>query len=443
MVSPAINTTETTVDHSTCHYWPNWDPYRPPAVHSVNGRRISAIRNPATIVNPRRPDGTRATSPWEKEWFRVVNPTYSYVASQPGVYYSWTYDVAEAAALPSLPLWTAPSDMGLFWERVNNTYAVFSPLLEISTSNMAKQNVLQKVSQKKWDLGVTALELRQTAGLVTDLAVGMAEAVGGLMDVKGASRRSVNRFLEQATKKDVYKAASGLGRREIDVLNRVRDRWMQYQFGVRPLLKDVDDAVNLLSERIHSDGLSVLIVAKSGHQGVDTSSSPWFQANFPGLTEQRVRFQEECRVHYSVVYELPTGQVPLYQALGLDNPLSIIHEATRLSWMWDYAVGTGAWLQTFTAARGLLFREGTVSTLRRLSSVAIENRIRPEGSGYNLKGAPTKGFMMEHGHFRRELLTHGVTPAVVPSIKSELGLVQMANSLMALSHILGGKPGLR
>jgi hypothetical protein len=334
--------------------------------------------------------------------------------------------------------------MGLFWERVNTTYGKFTPRLELVAQNVAKTRVLGKLSQKKWDLGVTALELRQTAGLVTDLATGMTHTVLGLMDGKGKARSAVNNFLRDVARQgDFYKAAERVGLRNTDVLNRIRDRWMQYQFGVKPLLHDVHDAVTLLSDRLHADGLRVLVAARAGHEMVDTSRTEWFQSAFPGLTEQSVRFREEARVHYSVVYELPTGQVPLYQALGLDNPASITWEATRLSWMFDYAVGVGDWLQSFTATRGLLFREGSVSTLRRLVSSNVDSRRRDDAPGYIVEYPSAKGFYMEHGHFRRELLEHGVTPAVVPQIKSELGLVQLANSIFALSNVLGGKPGLR
>ena len=49
-----------------------------------------------------------------------------------------------------------------------------------------------------------------------------------------------------------------------------------------------------------------------------------------------------CQVHYSVLYEIPTGGVSELNLLGLDNPWNVLWEKTQLSWMADYAVGIGA-----------------------------------------------------------------------------------------------------
>lgn len=444
-MSGPTNTVVSTFGTGSVMFFPNWTAY-PPQYASVSYVATSqAIRFPQTVVNKRRPDGTRPMSAYYKEWFRVVNPGYNQDAlPAPSGREDWVYRSTSVPVIPMLPMWTAPSDMGLYWEGVNNDFG-FKPRLELSAQNAAKTKVLNKISQKKWDIGVTALELRQTAGLVTDLATGMVKTLDDMIHLKGNAGMKTQRFLRDVVREgDFYKAAEKVGLKNTDFLKRLRDRWMQYQFGVRPLLHDIHDAADLLNQRINADGLSVLVACRAGHESAEIGRTRWIGDLQTGKTEQSVRYREECRVHYSVVYELPTGQVPLYQALGLDNAPSIFWEGTRLSWMYDYAVGTGDWLASFTASSGLIFREGSVSTLRRLISIEVDSRIKPTSYPYTFSKIPNgSGVYLEHGHFHRELLKHGVTPAVVPQIKSKLGLVPLANSLFALSNVLGGKPGLR
>lgn len=52
-------------------------------------------------------------------------------------------------------------------------------------------------------------------------------------------------------------------------------------------------------------------------------------------------------------------------------------------------------------------------------------------------------FYLERGDFNREVLDSGLLPAVVPQIKSTLGLTQLGNSLFALSNVFSGRKAPR
>ena len=91
----------------------------------------------------------------------------------------------------------------------------------------------------------------------------------------------------------------------------------------------------------------------------------------------------------------------------------------------------------FSATNGMTFREGCRSTLRRVSA----NRfvVSSASKAYKITKSPvTNGAWVERGDFRREILDSRLVPAVVPQIKSTLGLTQLGNSLFALSNVLGG-----
>lgn len=118
-----------------------------------------------------------------------------------------------------------------------------------------------------------------------------------------------------------------------------------------------------------------------------------------------------------------------------------------LSWMFDYVVGVGSWLNSFTATNGLVFKHGTKSVLKRQESVDFVTRtyeVLADGSNVLTKGPKLdKGTFFENGSFTREVLSLGVTPAAVPQIKSTLGLTQLGNSIFALSNVFSGRGGLR
>lgn len=398
---------------------------------------VQGVRHPALVRNPRRPDGTRPMSAWSKSWIQVVAaPTKWGVVAKPG------HNVQEiqVSGIPAF------SNVPMNWD-VASSWLPFTPLLEISSDQVARTKVLQKLSQKKWDIGVTALELKQTAGLVTDLSVSIVKQVEKIINSRKRMRGKLNSFFRDVRRQGSFdKAAMNVGLTDVSLLEDVRGQWMQYQFGIKPAIMDVDNAVTWLADAVTQSNYKVLVSARAGHESNDErllSVGSW-----AGDVRLRARSREVCQTHYSLVYELPTGHVSTRQALGLDNPGNIAWEVTRLSWMVDYVVGVGDWLQSFTATNGMVFREGCKSRLRRVSSLefiadgAINSSIARGQSTLSPYPA-SAGSFFERGDFERTLLKSGLIPAFVPQIKSELGLVQLANSLFAMSSVLGGKPGLR
>lgn len=216
---------------------------------------------------------------------------------------------------------------------------------------------------------------------------------------------------------------------------------MQYQFGIKPALSDVDSAVTALDTAIHGYENGMLVRAKAGHSttGRRNVSLPVVNAPFSTV----VSFDTEVEVHCSVSYRIPTEGVPLVTTLGLDNPYNIAWEVTRLSWMCDYVVGIGDWLQSFTAANGLEYIDGSMSSTWRSISNQVNVELYDSTNVMWVKRPKTTGLYLESGRFTRELLASGLMPGVVPQIKSQMGVTQLANSIFALTSLLGGSRGLR
>ena len=110
--------------------------------------------------------------------------------------------------------------------------------------------------------------------------------------------------------------------------------------------------------------------------------------------------------------------------------------------MADYALGVGDWLQSFTAANGLEYIDGSISSTQRCTANSVQHSNLVADNDWVRKPG-TQGVVLDSGRFTRELLPHGVLPAFAPQIKSSMSLVKLANTLSALTMLLGGKPGLR
>lgn len=437
MPSPAQNSVSAVVHYGQMRYRGSWYPpgkYNTVSINLV--QRAQALQCPATIVNP-VVNGIRPMSPWNKQWFRSHCIPSSWKISQHIQGGSLEYDYPSVVPLSLAPDTQHP---GEFWDLIGRWWPK-TPWMEFSADNEARTKTLNKLSQKKMDLGVSVLELKQTAGLVTDLAKGIAQTVDNLINSRRNARQQVDSFFRKVREHGSFdKAAHQVGMTDVKLLDTLKDRWMQYQFGVRPLLNDVDNATTYLADKL-AQGVPFQVRAKAGAERTDTYvGARDCSGDGMALLRVRPRIEETCQVHYSVVYEMPTGQVSDLTSLGLDNPWNTAWEVTQLSWMVDYVLGVGDWVQSFTAANGLVFREGCRSRLRKL---AVTEWLREQGSVSGTvvvdKAPDLSKVFFDHGDFKRELLESRLVPAVMPSLKSTLGMTQLGNSLFALSNVFSGK----
>lgn len=407
---------------------------QPTTVYSGGVTKTEYLVKPATNVNLKRSDGTRAMSAYETAWFRGANPAT--VSSEKPI----SSYVDRWTGMPRL-LMDDVRTSGNFNQLANNWLHEISPLDRLACEAEARTRTLNKLSQKKWDLGVTAVEMKQTVGLVNDLAQSMVRTVDNIITAHKRSDKALHSFFRRVIRHgDFSKAAAEVGGMSTSLLEDVRSKWMQYQFGIRPLVQDTFDAGEALSTLLYDHGLSVLVVGKAGAQR--RSRVRLEQPDRPDPVRRLLHGTTEVRDHFSVVYEIPRGTVGPISTLGLDNPASIAWNVTRLSWMFDYGLKMGDWMQSLTATRNMIFREGCHSNLRRL--LIDKSECVPKFNDATVLSPRYAPCFLEVGKFTRTLIgPGGLTPAIMPSVSEEIGLTQLGNSLFALSHIAAGKPGMR
>lgn len=434
---------ETPVDSKKTSFWetsikqsPSWAPWY---VSNTTNNMMSmsqCLKHPATVRNTRGADGSWPRSAWNKSWFQMFVPTTSWsTAAKPG-YDAWFVTEAKTPVVGDLYPYAD------HWQWILN-HARFqpSPWDRIQADSVARTKVLNEVARKKWDLGVTVAEFAQTAGMVTSLSTRLVDGISSLINLRRNSVEQTTRLFRRVRQhNDFYKAAAEVGMKDTRLLENIRDGWMEVQFGIKPLMYDIHDAGAALDESIFEHENGMLVVAKAGHTVKGIISVPTPITNAPFETHLVCDTSVSC--HASVSYRVPTDGVSRVTTLGLDNPASIAWEATCLSWMVDYAVGFGDWLSSFTAANGLEYIDGSMSTIQRCTAREVQHRNLRADNVWKKKPS-TSGVVLSSGVFTRELLASGVTPGVVPQIKSKLSLVQMANSLSALSTLLGGGKAIR
>lgn len=345
--------------------------------------------------------------------------------------------------IPGKNLWLDPTNPAIF------------PLLVESEAKVRLYNKVLKgrTGDGGVNLGESLAELRETIGFVKSLATRTGKA---LSDLEGANRtlmdslfgneatlraqgRRVVRFLKRfdnmPAREAVSRARDYAGKRGAGVVSD----WLGYQFGLRPLLGDIEFSSKELSRLVVRDRAEngYTMVCRAGAQRIEDLETeapcPFFGVKL------RMRHSILTRVHYSVRVGYPIPSAARYEALGLSNPYSTLYNVTRLSWLVDYAVGIGDWLESLTPAlNGFVNQQFIEGSCSRIQSGYLDSLEGIAVAPWTVSKFHVPELRQAAGRFERTVLSSWPIPPVLPPIRRSIGLKQMANAVSALA-VLAGK----
>jgi len=188
------------------------------------------------------------------------------------------------------------------------------------------------VKNQKVDLATELSQIAQTLGLITDAAKRIAKGIIALKKLN----------LTGAIKAVIPSNLKGVA----------NDR-LAYVYGVKPLLSDVVGAAEHLSEFLRK----VYALKRNGHAKktirLETSYDSYNEFGLFSVT--KVTRDITIRVKYSVTYRISDKLDLELSRLGFTNPANVIWELIPFSFVVDWFIKIGDFLNTMNAFRGLKF----------------------------------------------------------------------------------------
>jgi len=182
---------------------------------------------------------------------------------------------------------------------------------------------LNKLQQHKLQLGVDLLEARKTVNQLAGLARSTILTVGALRrgNLVGA-----------------YRHLRGRG---------ISSRYLEGQYGIRPLMQTMEDSFKIAIERLNRP---LLLYGKSTHKWKDEFSSS------DGPVSSRITGKGGTKTF--IAARVDTPWLAELNQLGLVNPLSIAWEVIPFSFVLDWFIPVGNVLEAITATYGLTLVDG-------------------------------------------------------------------------------------
>lgn len=397
----------------------------------------------ASSSSPVRPDGSRAPKAWDHRWGQLNDVAGKYVIKGP--YWAGPTQTVVVEGYAGFGLGRPAfavvnsllSQVGLLWLNGNNV-SEFPPLTVAAATTKVRNKALDGVAE----LGVTMAELHKTAGFVKDVATGMVKTLDRLSSPKfwgrGLSGKQRSRRTREllargrSERRKRHESAAAYAKR-LKREKQILQDWLTFQFAVKPLVYDVQDAGAALSYWLFERGNPLRVTYKAGHTDEwQVSASFGFSINMytNRAVTTRSKYVAQASCHFSLLFEVQPGTDRTIQQLGLNNPYSVAWELVQFSWMVDYVLGVGDWIKSMAKLDGLSFVEGCRSELLKLRSEGSRPDVQvASASSTSVKGA----VFLECGRFKRTVLAGPPGPALLPLFRNKMGIGQLANTLSALA----------
>jgi hypothetical protein len=285
--------------------------------------------------------------------------------------------------------------------------------------NRALIKARNKLKSSDINLGVAFAERKLTARLVGDTTVRLAKS---LRQLRRGEIRSAMRTLGIANGKREPRGGS------------VPQKWLELQYGWKPLLSDVYGACDALSKRDKKDWS---VVAKGSARstkvlllGCKLGEAPFYYSGANVVT----RIERGAFVRIDAQ---PANEVLIsLGALGLTNPALIAWELVPFSFVVDWFLPIGGWLESLDATLGFQILGCSTSYFVKANwdDSVSEKVSRPDFFNEVLESH-------YHGEKRIVYLERSVSNTVplpqFPSLKDGGSLLHMANGLALLTQVFG------
>lgn len=331
------------------------------------------------------------------------------------------------------PNWPVPGTYTNVIQEHQNS-GTFPNILETQTNEL-----VDEVSRL-----ATGKLLDQLKGDGTNLANMLGERKQLENQIVTTMRRLGNTAL--ALKRRDLKAATrylfGDGRKAVRLKGKVvADWWLELQYGWKPLLSDV---YGLVTESHKREASRVMAFRASSSQQIGFQSGQSWAIDPLGKNCSTVVSQ--ARAKY-VVMASPDGILSAPASLGFTNPLEVAWEVTPWSFVVDWFLPIGSYLDQLSADHGWTFYDGGYSYLvKEWKSFEWDHPTGPFVQTYDwpysgrTQTSSTQDNASGNSYFWRFERSHlsGFPAARLPRLKNPFSPAHFANALALLGQIFSG-----
>jgi len=254
---------------------------------------------------------------------------------------------------------------------------------DLSRWNEAVADLNSTIRNGRWESGVFLAELKQTSRLAVDAVLQISKLLGSIRRFKRV--RIVVRENGRTRKRTEVRYAASLGGTEY-VARSIGGLWLLTRYGIAPAIYDLQDSLKLLRNSLNAfDGR---VVVKSHPKTAFKSEA---RALDPGVAH----ITSTTRIWFKAMFRPPSSYEQLMthfrDQLGLSSATSVAWELTTLSFVVDWFVDIGGYLEALNRPEGFTLVAVESNAFTRASQTVDPNgsRVDQHGSVVIKSGSPS------------------------------------------------------
>jgi len=233
----------------------------------------------------------------------------------------------------------------------------YAPLLssQLVANVQAKSTaqLLKRMKDAKGNMAVATAEMNKTMNLVTSSATKIGKALFNIR--KGNFREAAQDLGVTASRGAIRRARQGIGSTGSARDKAIAKSWLELQYGWKPLLQSVYDAAQQVAD---AEAPILRGIATGWAEGFDKAEVKrvFTQSGEPTTSFER----RDCRYEYTqkCVYTVENSVAHRAAINGLSNPLSVAWELVPYSFVVDWFLPIGDYIDLLDATSGLKFKSG-------------------------------------------------------------------------------------
>lgn len=242
------------------------------------------------------------------------------------------------------------------------------------------------------------------------------------------------KYVEKRSAKELYSYKQKLPR---DPKGAAAGFWLELQYGWKPLLSDIHGSAKLLADKHVADETDSFYALKHMKTSRTLNShSTTTSLNAYGRTVNN--FGASCKGTNTLQYSVSNPLLRYSAMMGMTNPLLLAWELTPFSFVVDWFLPIGNYLENISSAYGLTLLRRTVSTksvgYRDGFSIFDTSGLTtfPRGIESSISGKT------KYVSYNRSV-ANGWPANPLPEFKNPASVTRAANAIALLIQVFGGK----
>lgn len=284
-------------------------------------------------------------------------------------------------------------------------------------------------------LGVTLAELPKTIDLVGSSAKRIAKALQSFRrrDITGAfNALGIDTVVNNSHKRDLIKSSKRSRKTPKAIEDFASNAWLETTYGWTPLLSEIDNAAKDLAKgwENHDSDIIARGTAKEKGSCKQPGRDSWVPSG--ALSEQIADY--DVRYGFTARFRVIDSNLRTLSSLGLINPLEVAWELVPYSFVVDWFLPIGSWINNLDATAGIQFVSGSQSRKRKVQYAATL------GAGNTVAGEVWLGeahYQYSFESFDRSVLTSlpSSPPFRIQNLQQALGTKRSISSLALLTSV--------